>query len=478
MYKEIDKRFEIIKSKFTNNDLSVDLICKAYEFAKEKHKDQRRKDGGLYISHPVEVALILASLDFDENVVSAALLHDVVEDCDVTIQTIKSMFNSRVAEMVDCVSAIDKARFVYNKEDLFEDVNFEKASIEEQSFKKLIAIGKKNPLGFCIKFADRLHNLKTISTFDYNKQLEKVKETERWIIPIAQALNTEYFYRSIKNECFKIVHKFNGKDYFDHYQDYHMSNQNNIENLQKELNKAYQSSSIKQIKIKHIREYKVFEDLAKIFKNLNVQKVSQGQIIKVANYNIYLIHDGSKKYVDIVEEVLTVLDKRLKNMKIIEARIGGFTHKPYYQIVDKIKNKYNVYIVSQQEYIKQRNGTIDGQHSSLIDDDNLDNMEVGVMRVKTRSGEIKFVPNNSTVLDFAFKLHRDIGFAFDYAVINGSKTKSPPYTKLLEDDKVEIIVRKDENGELKKNPELKWFAYVNTDLSKKYLIKFFEGKLN
>ena len=95
------------------------------------------------------------------------------------------------------------------------------------------------------------------------------------------------------------------------------------------------------------------------------------------------------------------------------------------------------------------------------------------MRVKTRSNEIKFVQKNSTALDFAFKLHKDIGFGFKYAIINDSKTKSPPYTKLLEGDKVEIVVEKD--GEtIKNNAELKWFAYINTDLAKKYLIKAME----
>ena len=192
MLEEIDERFDLIKKIYETNKSTTDLISKAYKLAKFLHKDQRRKDGGFYISHPVEVALILAKLGFDEDVISAALLHDVVEDCGYTLEQISKEFNMRVAEMVDCVSAIDEAKFVFDENDIFEDKNFEKASIEEQSFKKLIAIGKKNPLGFCIKLADRLHNLRTIQCFQHSKQLEKVKETERWIIPIAKVLNAEY----------------------------------------------------------------------------------------------------------------------------------------------------------------------------------------------------------------------------------------------------------------------------------------------
>ena len=81
------------------------------------------------------------------------------------------------------------------------------------------------------------------------------------------------------------------------------------------------------------------------------------------------------------------------------------------------------------------------------------------------------------MLDFAFKIHKEIGFGFKYAIVNDSKTKSPPYTKLFEGDKIEIVVEKDENDEIINNAELKWFAYVNSDFAKKCLIKFFEGKL-
>ena len=80
------------------------------------------------------------------------------------------------------------------------------------------------------------------------------------------------------------------------------------------------------------------------------------------------------------------------------------------------------------------------------------------------------------MLDFAFKIHKDIGFGFKYAIVNNSKTKSPPYTKLYEGDKVEIVIDKNSNGTIKNNAELRWLAYVNTDFAKKNLIKWFEKK--
>lgn len=473
MLVEIDNRFQEIKNLFHHKNYSTEMICKAYDIAKSLHKDQQRKDGTLYISHPVEVALILAQLDFDEKVISAALLHDVVEDCGYTLEQIKTEFDSQVAEMVDCVSAIDQAKFVFDENDIYEDKNFEKASIEEQSFKKLIALGRKNPLGFCIKFADRLHNLRTIECFPYSKQLEKVKETERWIIPIANTLNAEYFYRAIKNECFKIKHLYDGKSFFEHYNEYLKVNSQNIEDLFSQLQRIFANETDVEIKIKPIREYKVFEQLELILKNININKVSQGQILRVANYNMYLLFKD-KEYEDVVGRILDVLNKRLKDIRIIDARIGNFTKKPLYQLEDKFKNKYNLYIETYAEYIKQRNGTLDGYNKEMLDDDNIDNLDVEFIKVKTRSDDIKYIAQGSTALDFAFKIHKDLGFGFKYAIINNSKTKSPPYTKLYDGDQVEIIVDKDKSGNIKNNAELKWFAYVNSDLAKKVLIKYFE----
>ena len=133
--------------------------------------------------------------------------------------------------------------------------------------------------------------------------------------------------------------------------------------------------------------------------------------------------------------------------------------------------------MSKNAYTLQKIGTLDGQVDNLIDDENLDYLSTKTMKVKTRSGEVKFVPENSTVLDFAFKLHQDLGFGFKYAIVNDSKTKQPPYLKLNSGDKVEIFVDRDSNGNIQNRAQLKWLAYVNTELAKKNLIKFFEKRL-
>ena len=463
MFDEIDKRFNEIIQIFCGNQNFISLISKAYEFAKRLHGNQTRKDGTLYLAHPVEVALILAKLGFDEDVVSASLLHDVVEDCGCDLETIKAEFNTDIAEMVDCVSVIDKETYTFDKDDLYQIRDFEKASIEEQSFKKLIAIGKNNPSGFCIKFADRLHNLRTIDCFEYSKQLEKVKETEKWIIPLAKILNTEYFYRAITNECFKIKHKFNGAEFFDQYKNYHKVNIGNIEKLTTKLKENFSSTCIRDIKIKNVREYKVYEDLSKLFKNINISKISQGQILKVTNYNLYLLYKN-KKYKDVIGQVMNIINKNLiQDIKIIDANVGNFTKKPFYQLEDNYKNKYNLYVMSITDYQLLKNGTLDGQNNELLDEDNIDDLNTELIKVATRSGEIKLIPKGSTVLDFAFKIHKSIGLGFKYAVVNNSKTKLPPYTKLYEGDKVEIVVDKNIRGEIKNNAELRWLAYVNTD---------------
>ena len=473
MFEEIEKNFAEIENIAKLKDLDFSIIKKAFLKAKELHFNQFRKDGTPYLSHPVAVALILANLDFDENVIAGALLHDTIEDCGYSTTEIEHDFNETIVKLVDCVSAIDKTKYVFDKDNIFEDENFIKSSAEEQTFKKLITLGKLNPCGFAIKFADRLHNLRTIESFSYAKQLEKVRETEKWVLPLAKTLKSEYFYRAIKNECFKIVNGHSALQYFEYYNAYHNSNKKHIEELDFKLKEVFSNTIIKKIIINNVREYKVFEDLSRIYKNIDITKISQGQIIKVTNYNIFMLYNTGSHSQAVGEVVNNLIGKT--KLKIIDSNIGGFTGKMYFQVEDEFKNKYNIYVITEADYSIVKVGTMDGQNLDKIDEDNINDLDADIIRVKTRSGEIKYLPKNSTALDFAFKIHKDIGFAFIHAIINDSKTKLPPYTKLNEGDKVEIITEKDENGVLKNNAKIKWLAYVNTEYAKKVLIKYFEN---
>ena len=174
----------------------VEAVKRAYDMAVKLHDGQKRKDGKPYVTHVVSVAYIIEKLNFDSDTICAALLHDVIEDCGVSAEIIKEQFGDVVAGVVDAVSAIEAKDYVFD-DDLFDDENNIKASVENKTFEKLLSMGVKNRLAFVIKLADRLHNLSTIAPFSYAKQLEKVKETERWILPLAKLIKSSYFYNNI-----------------------------------------------------------------------------------------------------------------------------------------------------------------------------------------------------------------------------------------------------------------------------------------
>ena len=475
MFKQVDARFNTLKSILKRNNVDTSMVERAYNFADTCHNGQLRRDGTPYISHPVEVAIILADLNMDADVICAALLHDVVEDCGVSVKEIEAKFNSNIASLVDVVSAVDFKNYVFDESDLYEDVNFVKFSKDEQSFKKLLSIGKKNPLGLCIKFADRLHNLRTIGVFEKSKQLEKVKETERWILPLAKLLKAEYFYREIKNECFKISNQ-NDYGYLTQYKFYHNANKENFQNILTMFKEHLATTSFKIVEGNEIKEYKVFGQLKEKVKNIKFDQISQGQIMKVSNYNIYLLYENVNLKTAVNEFFNAYNNGINEYLTIINARIGRFNNKFYFVMQDKLKNIYYVMLMERTFYIGQTIGTLEGQ-VDFIDED-AHNIVTDYLRVRTRSGEIRYMPKNSTVLDFAFKIHRDIGMGFKYAIINNGKTHFPPYTKLNENDIVEIVVKRNEFGDILPTAELKWLAYVQTDLSKQVLIKYFEKKQN
>lgn len=458
--------------------MAISNVEKAFEVASELHKNQFRKSGEPYIMHPIEVAHILEKMDFDTNVICGGLLHDTVEDCNYTIADIEKNFNPTIAKIVDGVTAIEG-----NLDNLSED-EFPKFLEQVQTYQKLITVGKENLFAFYIKFADRLHNLKTISCFPHYKQMAKVKETEQWIYPILKLLNANEFYRQITNECFKIQNQEmqNFDKIYSKYFDY---NQENTQELKEKLNillnsfqrKKKMKNTLQKISIKPCTELEVFNLIKNVMGVRSLNEIKQSYLNKFPITKMYLVFNNNKSVKELNTFLLDFLqDNNIKNiLRICGYGVEENTGKPYITLVDAKRIKYQCYIFNSKDYLIYKNGTTDGVDLNFVDE-STEEVSGNYIQVRTRSGEIIKMPENSTILDFAFKIHKDFGFSVKYAFLNDAPTKSPIYLKLSDGDKVNLVVERDNEGNCKNISQIRWIMYAKTDQAQKALVQYFENK--
>ncbi len=178
MAESYEKLYEQLCDTLRKKDAKVnfDMVEKAYKVALDAHKEQKRISGMPYVLHPLSVALTVAELDLDWHSVCAALLHDVVEDTDSTIEDIRDTFGDVVAELVDGVTKLDKIQYS------------DKEEREMENLRKMFLAMAKDIRVIIIKFADRLHNMTTLISMSEEKQREKARETLNIFAPLAHRL--------------------------------------------------------------------------------------------------------------------------------------------------------------------------------------------------------------------------------------------------------------------------------------------------
>ena len=174
-----DLLFEVLKKTVVKYHPSSDLdtITKAYELARDAHKDQKRKSGEPYLIHPVCVAIILAQLEMDKETIVGGLLHDVVEDTKYTEEDLTEMFSAEVAALVDGVTKLTKINY-----------SADKLELQAENLRKMFLAMAKDIRVIIIKLADRLHNMRTMQYMKPEKQKEKSRETMDIYAPIADRL--------------------------------------------------------------------------------------------------------------------------------------------------------------------------------------------------------------------------------------------------------------------------------------------------
>lgn len=181
--------------KITNTYLKEDekIIRKAYDYAEKYHKNQKRQSGEDYIIHPLNVAIILTTYKADVNVICASLLHDLVEDTDVTLEMIEKEFNSEIAHLV---SGVTKIR----------NLDFNSIHEAKDANKRKILTSLTDDIRiFIIKLADRLHNMRTLQFKSEIKQIENAEETLSIYVPIADALGLYKFKTELEDLSFKYL---------------------------------------------------------------------------------------------------------------------------------------------------------------------------------------------------------------------------------------------------------------------------------
>ncbi len=414
---------ERIRKYHPSDDLS--MIEKAYQVAKEAHKDQVRKSGEPYIIHPLCVAIILADLEMDKETIVAGLLHDVVEDTVMSREEIAEEFSEEVALLVDGVTKLGQLSY-----------DADKVEIQAENLRKMFLAMAKDIRVIIIKLADRLHNMRTLKYMRPEKQIEKARETMEIYAPLAQRLGIS----RVKIELDDLSLKYLEPDaYYDL-----------VEKIaqRKEQRETYVSQLVDEVR-EHIEAAGIEADIygrAKHFFSIYKKMVNQHKTLDQI-YDLFAIRIIVKDVKDcyaalgVIHEMYTPIPGRFKdyiampkpNMyQSLHTTLIGPTGMPFeIQIRTYEMHRTSEYgIAAHWKYKEGGEGsTVSGEEAKLSwlrqilewQRDMSDNKEfVSLLKDDlnlfgdtvfcfTPTGDVKNLPNGSTPIDFAYSIHSAVG---------------------------------------------------------------------
>lgn len=488
--KEIHEKYgRIIKTMHAHGVMAdTKLINDAFQFAMEKHKGALRKDKVPYILHPIAVAQILADLGFESDLVAAALLHDVVEDCDVTVEYLMERYGKVVADTVDALSAVNVITS--------SDPEMEKKDVDVLSDVKLLNEIEKNPKAIYVKIADRMHNLTTIGVFPYAKQRAKAQHTREILIPLARKMGVYRLIYELEDLCFGIENPECYKNVKEKYEQLLWENRYGVKEVQDYLTTIFFGNSIDGIRKEDSLSKFILSCgyrkryIESIFRNVtsqvsNILTDLEKNICKekVELYDIYFIVKDECVFtaIDVFFHFYQELLDGQYRITITGIKRNAEDTRSYFVLEDCYNNKYRLFVEKESDYLNKMNGVILGGEVDVKKLTKIDTAEPGesfksFINVYRKDGTMVQIEEGATVLDFAFAIHPEIGICARYALINKKQEQIPLYAKLNEGDLVEIV-----HDSHKENPELdtphatiRWFEYVRTREATRALSRYLE----
>ena len=471
---DITIRDVLYEARRNNKNIDKNKIFKAYMFAAEKHKNQKRKSGESYIIHPLHVAYILASWGLDTQTICAALLHDVVEDTDATYEDIEKNFDEEVASLVEGVTKLSN---------LFKTVEEKKT----KNYKKMFIAMEKDIRVIILKLADRLHNVRTLKYLRRDRQIAIAEETLELYAPIANKLGMNDLKKDLEDGAFKYLYPRWYRIIREELKEKIKENRNKLEETKKEIETELRRQrvwSIVRIETKNLygifnkareKNIKNIEEIKDLFsiKIVTRSKSDCYRVLGIINTIYSLIPGSFKDYI--------AIPKNNMYQAIHETLIGKSGVMFEARICTYIMNSVARYgITSYFSYVmnnlnKKRNLDFKENLSGIRDSLELDNPKEFLETLKqellgdevyvfTPKGDIKVLPKDSNVIDFAYLIHGKLGNYINSCKINNKEM--PIITKLKNGDIVEIITDKE-----KINIQEEWLEEVKTAKAKKEILK-------
>ena len=469
------------KIKENCNNVDINIVKKAYDLACDAHKTQKRESGEPYITHPIDVAIILAEMGMDTSTIVAGLLHDVIEDTEYTYEDIKNLFNQEIADLVQGVTKLGKIEYKTKEEQQADNVR-----------KMLLAMAKDIRV-IIIKLADRLHNLRTLKFMPKVKQKQKAKETLDIYAPLAHRLGISKIKWELEDLSFRYLHEEEYYDLVREIAEKRVERETYISEIQKDLYKKLEDSEIDcdiDGRPKHF--YSIYKKM--VNKNKSIEQIFDLTAIRILVntvkdcygvlgivHTIYKPIPGRfKDYIAMPKPNMyqslhtTVIGPQGKTFEIQirtfemhrTAEYGIAAHWKYKEGDNQeekeaaFENKL-AWLRDMLEWQKETSDAeefIEGFKIDLFTDE---------IFVFTPKGVVINLPSKATPIDFAYRIHTDVGNRCVGAKVNGKIV--PLDYNLKTGEIVEVLTSNNAKG-----PNIDWLNIAKSNQAKSKIRQWFK----
>jgi GTP pyrophosphokinase len=477
----VDEAFQHLLDSYrtSRHRKKVDIITKAFNFARQAHKGVRRLSGEPYIMHPIAVAQIACSeIGLGSTSICSALLHDVVEDTDYTVEDIENIFGKKIAQIVDGLTKISGGIFG------------EQASAQAENFKKLLLTMSDDIRVILIKICDRLHNMRTLDSQPANKQYKIAGETLYIYAPLANRLGLNKVKTELENLSFKFEHPEEYNAITQKLTRTQESRDELFDKFTEPIRQALDDMGVKyeikarvkspysiwnKMQNKHITFDEIYDILAVriIFTpNKREEEINECFNIYVAISKIYKSHPDRLRdwlshpkangyqalHVTLMSRQGSWIEVQIRSDRMDEIAEQGFA--AHWKYKDGVEEEYTEDEGELNDWLRTIKEILDDPQPDAMDflDAIKLNLFASEIFVFTPKGEIKTMPAGCTALDFAFQIHTFLGSHCIGAKVNHKLV--PLSHKLQSGDQVEILTSNSQHV------QPSWVNFVSTAKAK------------